>query len=66
MNREAPQTTLQRMRLAAGLSLRELERRTGINRGSLSRIERGWLATEAETAKILAALTTPPEGDKAA
>ncbi len=53
------QTTIRRMREAAGLSLRDLERRTGINRGRLSIIERGVVATQDETRKILAALTTP-------
>ncbi len=52
-------TTIRRMREAAGLSLRDLERRTGINRGRLSIIERGVVATQDETRKILAALTTP-------
>lgn len=49
------------MREQRGFSLRELERLTGINRGTLSRIERGWLATADETAKILAALTGQPK-----
>lgn len=53
----APTTTIRRMREARGLSLRELERITGINRGTLSRIERGWLASAEETAKLLAALS---------
>ena len=53
---DAPQTPLRQIRLAAGLTLRELERRTGINRGRLSIIERGVAPTEAESQLILAAL----------
>lgn len=34
-------TSWRQARLALGLSLREVEERTGINRGELSRIERG-------------------------
>ena len=45
------------MRLAARLTIRELERRTGINRGRLSILERGVSPSEEEAAKILAALT---------
>jgi transcriptional regulator with XRE-family HTH domain len=52
----APQTPIRQLRLAAGLSLRELERRTGINRGRLSIIERGVTPTDVEAAAILAAL----------
>ena len=53
---DAPLTPLRQIRLAAGLSLRELEIRTGINRGRLSIIERGVAPTNEESAKILAAL----------
>jgi transcriptional regulator with XRE-family HTH domain len=49
-------TTIRRMREAAGLSIRDLSRLTGINRGRLSIIERGVVASEDETALILAAL----------
>lgn len=52
-------TTLRQLREAAGLSLRDLERITGINRGRLSIIERGVVASPEETAKILAALRQP-------
>ena len=52
----APLTPLRQNRIAAGLSLRELERRTGLNRGRLSIIERGVTPTDEESAKILAAL----------
>ncbi len=53
---DAPNTPLRQIRLAAGLSLREVERRTGINRGRLSIIERGVSPTVEESASILAAL----------
>lgn len=59
---EAPQTPLRQIRKAAGLSLREVERRTGINRGRLSIIERGVTPTAEESAQILAALQTREEG----
>jgi len=58
---DAPQTPLRQIRLAAGLSLREVERRTGINRGRLSIIERGVPPTIDESVKILAALQSPLE-----
>jgi transcriptional regulator with XRE-family HTH domain len=53
---DAPNTPLRQIRLAAGLSLREVERRTGINRGRLSIIERGVTPTPDESIRILAAL----------
>lgn len=44
-------------RAASHLSLRDLERLTGINRGYLSMLERGrYLPTPDETRRILAAL----------
>ena len=49
-------TPLRQIRLAAGLSLREVEARTGINRGRLSIIERGVPPTAEEARRILAAL----------
>jgi transcriptional regulator with XRE-family HTH domain len=55
---DALQTPLRQIRLAAGLSLREVERRTGINRGRLSIIERGVSPTDDESRLILAALQT--------
>ncbi len=58
---DVPQTPLRQIRLAAGLSLREVERRTGINRGRLSIIERGVPPTIDESVKILAALQSPLE-----
>ena len=58
---DATQTTLRRMREAAGLTIRELETLTGINRGRLSIIERGVVATPEETRLILEALTKGKE-----
>ena len=60
----APQTPIRQLRLAAGLTIRELERRTGINRGRLSIIERGVTPTDDEAKAILAALQKQ-EGDAA-
>ena len=51
-----PTTPIRQLRVAAGLTIRELERRTGLNRGRLSIIERGVTPTDAEAAAILAAL----------
>jgi len=60
---DAPQTPLRQVRIAAGLTIREMERRTGINRGRLSIIERGVSPTDAEARSIAAALNQrPPEG----
>lgn len=63
-------TPLRQVRSAAGLSIRDLERLTGINRGRLSYIERGTLPTDDESAKIAAAirtgLTPPADLDAAA
>lgn len=53
---DAPQTPLRQVRLAAGLSLSEVARRSGINKGRLSIIERGVPPTPDEAARILAAL----------
>ena len=57
----APQTPLRLIRVAAGLSIREVERRTGINRGRLSVIERGVTPTSEEASAILAALQASEE-----
>jgi transcriptional regulator with XRE-family HTH domain len=57
---DAPHTPLRQLRLAAGLTIRELERRTDINRGRLSVIERGVTPTDDEAARILAALRQEP------
>ena len=56
---DAPQTPLRQIRLAAGLSLREVARRSGVNPGRLSIIERGVSPSPEEAAKILAALREP-------
>jgi transcriptional regulator with XRE-family HTH domain len=47
---------LRQMRLAARLTIREMEKITGINRGRLSILERGVAPTDEEAARILAAL----------
>ena len=44
------------LRQARGLSLRDLEKRTGVNRGRLSVIERGLPPSPDEALKILTAL----------
>ena len=51
-----PQYPLRQLRVAAGLTIREMERRTGINRGRLSIIERGVVPTPDEAKLILDAL----------
>lgn len=53
---DAPQTPLRQLRLAAGLTLSEVARRSQINKGRLSIIERGVPPTDAEAIRILAAL----------
>lgn len=53
---EPHRTPLRQIRLAAGLSIRDVETLTNINRGRLSIIERGDPPTEDEARKILAAL----------
>lgn len=58
---EETQTTLRRMRSAAGLSIRQLSALTGINRGRLSIIERGVVANPDEVQRILEALTKPKD-----
>ena len=54
-----PQYPIRQLRAAAGLTIREMERRTGINRGRLSIIERGVVPTDDEARLILAALQKP-------
>lgn len=56
----APQSPLRQVRIAAGLTIREMERRTGINRGRLSIIERGVSPTDAEARSIADALNQRP------
>lgn len=61
---DAPHTPLRQIRLAAGLSLREVSRRAGVNPGRLSIIERGVPPTADEASRILAALqveAVPPK-----
>lgn len=54
---EGIRTPQRQARQAAGLSLRDLERLTGINRGVLSMYERGrMLLTGEQLAKVLAVL----------
>ena len=53
---DAPNTPLRQIRIASGLSLNEVSRRSGINKGRLSIIERGVTPTAEESVKILAAL----------
>ena len=62
--------TIRRMRTEAGLSIRDLETRTGINRGRLSIIERrrtrrqrnlGVEPTPDELRKIMSALSETPQ-----
>jgi transcriptional regulator with XRE-family HTH domain len=55
-------TPIRQLRQAAGLSIRELEARTGINRGRLSIIERGVAPTDDEARAILAAFQATPAG----
>ena len=52
------QYPLRQMRLAAGLTIRELEIATGINRGRLSILERGVTPTDEEASKMLRALAS--------
>jgi hypothetical protein len=51
---KAPDTPWGRLRGARGWSLRELEARTGINAGVLSRIERGTSPTPDQARALLA------------
>ncbi len=44
------------MREATNLTLRELARRSGVNPGVISRIERGWPASPKDSARLLAVL----------
>ncbi len=47
------QSTWRTRRLDLGLSLREVSRRSGVNRGTLSRIERGWPAGPEDAARLV-------------
>ena len=60
---------LRALRNAAKVSIREMERRTGINRGRLSMIERGIAPTTDEARRYIEALNVqfgPPQGGEAA
>ena len=50
------QMSWRQLRQQKGLSLRELEKRTGINRGRLSVIERGLPASPDEAMRMVAVL----------
>jgi transcriptional regulator with XRE-family HTH domain len=50
-------TPLRSMRIASGLTIRQLERATGINRGRLSILERGVPPKPDEIGKITSAFT---------
>ena len=50
------QTTWRARRAALGMPIRELARRSGVNRGTISRIERGWPAGPEDAALLLAVL----------
>lgn len=54
--RQAPDTEWGRARAVLGWSLAELEERTGINRGELSRIERGLACPKRDQARRLNAV----------
>lgn len=58
--KERHQTPLRQIREAAGLSIRDVEGLTGINRGRLSIIERGDPPTTEEAHRILTALRQGP------
>jgi transcriptional regulator with XRE-family HTH domain len=56
------------LREATGLSQREISRRTGINSGRLSVIERGLIPTDDEAARlraVLVAAMNQPQGEPA-
>jgi transcriptional regulator with XRE-family HTH domain len=57
-------TGLREWRASKGLSIRDLERLTGINRGRLSQIERGIQPSPAEYDRIAAALLGPGSKEK--
>lgn len=59
------QTPWRAMRETTGLSQREISRRTGINSGRLSIIERGVEPTEEERRKLLAVLVPILSGEDA-
>ncbi len=56
MTQPTPLSGMRSLREKAGLSIRDLEKLTGINRGRLSIIERGVVPTDEEAERILSAL----------
>jgi DNA-binding XRE family transcriptional regulator len=57
----APPRTLRELRLAAGISLRELAETSGLQKGTLSQIERGRIvATKTEADQLATALGLDP------
>lgn len=56
MDRERYRSPMRKLREASGLSIRQLEELSGINRGRLSVIERGVPPTDDEAERILDAL----------
>ena len=49
-------------REALGMSIRELSRRSGVNRGTISRIERGWAASPEEAEALVRVLGDAERG----
>lgn len=60
------QTQWRPRREALGLTLRELARRSGVNPGVISRIERGWPAGPEDARRLLVALEAAEEGKASA
>lgn len=58
-------TSWRTRREGLGLTLREVARRSGVNPGVISRIERGWPASPADAAAILAVLDAAERGNAA-
>jgi transcriptional regulator with XRE-family HTH domain len=57
-----PRSKWRDRRNAANLSLRRLAILSGINRGTISRIERGWPASPEQAAALVAALDLVEKG----
>jgi Helix-turn-helix len=58
-------STWRARREALAMPIRELSRRSGVNRGTISRIERGWPAGPEDAAAILAALESAESAPRA-
>jgi transcriptional regulator with XRE-family HTH domain len=56
-------TAIRAIREAQQISLRELQKKTGLNRGYLSRMERGLIREPSDPAvqKVASALAVPPD-----